>query len=64
MDIDFYSQLAHDYATALKGYDLTPEEVVRIGIGDVRWIESHTGAKTDERVMDRVFIPLLSREIW
>ncbi|OEU44324.1 MAG: hypothetical protein BBJ60_01385 [Desulfobacterales bacterium S7086C20] len=34
------------------------------GTGDVRWIESHIGAKVDQRLMERVFIPLLSREQW
>jgi len=34
------------------------------GTGDVRWIESHFGAKVDQRLMERVFIPLLSREQW
>jgi len=56
--------LTEDYATALKEYDLTPEETIAIGTGDVRWIESHIGAKVDQRLMERVFIPLLSRELW
>ena len=63
-DTGFYSQLAHDYATALKEYDLTPQETIAIGTGDVRWIESHIGAQVDQRLMERVFIPLLSREQW
>ncbi len=63
-DIDFYGQLAHDYATTLKNYDLTPEETIAIGTGDVRWIESHIGDKVDQQLMERVFIPLLSREQW
>ena len=63
-DIGFYGQLAEDYATALKEYDLTPQETIAIGTGDVRWIESHIGAKVDQRLMERVFIPLLSREQW
>ena len=46
-DICFYSQLAEDYATALKEYNLTPQETIAIGIEDVRWIESHLGAKVD-----------------
>ena len=63
-DIDFYGQLANDYATALKNYDLTPEETIAIGTGDVRWIESHIGDKVDQQLMEKVFIPLLSREQW
>ncbi|MFC1981482.1 hypothetical protein ACFLVN_04475 [Chloroflexota bacterium] len=63
-DTDFYGQLAEDYTTALKEYDLTTQETVAIGIGDVRWIESHIGAKIEQRLMERVFIPLLSRECW
>jgi len=60
----FYSQLAQDYATVLKEYDLTPQETIAIGTGDVRWIESHIGAKVDQRLMEKFFIPLLSREQW
>ena len=56
-DVDFYCQLAHDYATALKNYDLTPEETIAIGTGDVRWIESHIGDKVDQQLMEKVFIP-------
>ena len=63
-DMGFFSQLAQDYATALKEYELTSEERVALATGDVRWIESHIGAKVDERLMTRVFIPLLSREQW
>jgi len=63
-DIDFYSQLAGDYAAALKDYDLSAEEAMRIGTGDVRWIQSHTGTKLDEAVIQRVFIALLSREAY
>ena len=63
-DTDFYSQLAQDYATALKDYDLTPQETIAIGTGDVRWIESHIGAQVDQRLVEKVFIPLLSREQW
>lgn len=61
-DIDFYAQLDQDYVTALKDYDVSPEEAMRIGTGDVGWIESHIGAKLDEEVMTKVMIPLLSRE--
>jgi len=63
-DISFYGQLAEDYAAALKEYDLTLQETIAIGTGDVRWIESHIDAKVDQRLMERVFIPLLSREQW
>ena len=63
-DTGFYGQLAEDYATALKEYDLTPQETAAIGTGDVRWIESYTGAKVEQQLMERVFIPLLSRERW
>ena len=63
-DISFYSQLAEDYAKALQDYDLTSEEQVALGYGDVRWIESHIDRKLDERLMTKVMIPLLSREKW
>ncbi len=63
-DNGFYSQLALDYAKALNDYDLTPLETVAIGTGDARWIESHVGAPIDARLMERVLIPLLSREDW
>ncbi|MFC2052444.1 hypothetical protein ACFLT4_06925 [Chloroflexota bacterium] len=63
-DTSFYSQLAHDYTAVLKEYDLTPQEAVAIGTGDVRWIESHIGAPIEQQLMERVFIPLLSRERW
>ncbi len=39
-DTGFYGQLAEDYATALKEYDLTPQKTIAIGTGDVRWVES------------------------
>ncbi len=63
-DISFYSQLAQDYDTVLKEYDLTPQETVAIGTGDMRWIESHIGAKVNQRLIEKFFIPLLSREQW
>jgi len=63
-DPDFYGNLAQDFASALGEYDLTFEEVVAIGTGDVRWIESHTGGKIDQQSMEKVLIPLLSRERW
>ncbi len=63
-DGGFFGQLAEDFATALKEYDLTPQETVAIGTGDVGWIESHIGVRVDEQSMEWVFIPLLSRERW
>ncbi len=63
-DTSFFGQLAQDYAVALKEYDLTTQEVVAIGTGDVHWIESHIGAPIEKQLMERVFIPLLSRERW
>jgi len=63
-DAGFYGQLAQDYTKALKEYDLTREETRAIGTGDVRWIESHIGVKVDKLLMERVFVPLLSREQW
>ncbi len=63
-DTSFFGQLAQDYATALKEYELTSEERVALSTGDVRWIESHIGAPIEQQLMDRVFIPLLSRERW
>jgi len=63
-DIGFYTHLAQDYAATLKDYDLSPEEAMRIGTGDVRWIESYLDAKVDPQVIEKVFIPILSREVW
>ncbi len=63
-DTSFFGQLAQDYATALKEYELTSEERVALATGDVSWIESHIGAPIEQQLMDRVFIPLLSRERW
>jgi len=63
-DNDFYAQLAQDYPTALADYDLTSEEKLAVGIGDVGWLESHIGIKIDRETMERVMIPLLSRERW
>jgi len=63
-DTSFFCQLAQDYATALKEYELAPEERVALATGDVRWIESHIGAPIEQQLMERVFIPLLSREQW
>ena len=63
-DTSFFSQLAQDYATALKEYELTSEERVALSTGDVRWIESHIGAPIEQQLMERFFIPLLSRERW
>ena len=63
-DGNFFGQLAQDYANALADYDLTPRERLAIGLGDVRWIESHAGIKIDPRIVERVMIPLLSREQW
>ncbi|MBA7582377.1 hypothetical protein ES708_24305 [subsurface metagenome] len=62
--IPFYTQLAENPQAALKDFDLTSEERAALTSGDVRFIESHTGRKLDERVMERVLIPLLSRERW
>ncbi|GAJ19859.1 unnamed protein product, partial [marine sediment metagenome] len=48
----------------LKDFDLTSEERAALISGDVKFIESHTGRKLDKRVMEKVIIPLLSRERW
>ena len=63
-DNSFFSQLSQDYPVALKEYDLTPQEVLAIGTGDVRWIESQIGVPIEQHIMDKVFIPILSRENW
>jgi hypothetical protein len=63
-DINFYSQLVEDYAAALEDYDLTPAKVTAIGAGNWHWIESQISAKMDEPLVDKIFIPLLSREKW
>jgi hypothetical protein len=63
-DTGFVGQLAEDYAVALKEYDLTTQEILAIGTGDVRWIESYIGAPMEQQLIERVFIPLLSRERW
>ena len=63
-DTSFFSQLSQDYAVALKEYELTSEERVALATGDVRWIESHIGTPIEQQIMERVLIPLLSREKW
>ena len=63
-DINFFNQLVQDYSVALKEYDLTSQEILAIGTGDVRWIESHIGAPVKQELMEKVLIPLLSREKW
>ena len=63
-EASFFNQLVQDYTVALKEYDLTTEEIVAIGTGDVRWIESHIGVPIEQKLMERFFIPLLSREQW
>jgi len=63
-DITFFGQLANDPQVALKDFNLTSEEGVALTIGDVGFIESHTGKKLEEKVMKKVIIPLLSRERW
>ena len=60
-DITFYSQLYENGSSALEGLDLIKEEKVALICGDVKFIESHTGRKLDEKLMERVLIPLLSR---
>ncbi|MFC2021294.1 hypothetical protein ACFLU1_05895 [Chloroflexota bacterium] len=63
-DADFYGQLGQNITTALRDYDFTPAEILAIKTGDVRWIESHIGIKIDKSLMEKFFIPLLSREQW
>jgi hypothetical protein len=63
-DISFFGQLSEDHTMALKDYKLTWVERVALTTGDVGLLERLTGRKLDERVMDRVIIPLLSRERW
>jgi hypothetical protein len=63
-DITFYTQLAEKGSAALEGLDLTREEKAALISGDVQFIESCIGRKLDEKLMERVLIPLLSREQW
>ena len=63
-DFGFFGQLATDYAKALKNYDLSSEEAMRIGTGDLGWIESYLGMKVEPELVEKVFVPLLSREVW
>jgi hypothetical protein len=63
-DTNFFGQLAQDYTVTLKEYDLTTQEALAIGTADVCWIESHIGTPIEQQLMERVFIPLLSRERW
>ena len=63
-DIAFYGLLAEDPQAALSGFDLTPEERTALSYADVRFIESRTGKKLDIEIMEKVMIPLLSRERW
>ncbi|MFC1992007.1 hypothetical protein ACFLVC_04740 [Chloroflexota bacterium] len=63
-DADFYGQLGQNITTALRDYDLTQAEIIAIRTGDVCWVESHIGVKIDNSLMEKFFIPLLSREQW
>lgn len=63
-DITFYSQLVENPEAALKDFDLTSEERAALCSADVGFIESRIGRKLERRVMERVIIPLLSRERW
>jgi len=63
-DIYLYSQLAEDPQAVLKDFDLISEEKTALSSGDVRFIESRIGKKVDKRLVEKVLIPLLSRERW
>lgn len=60
----FYTQFVEDSQATLKDFDLTSEERAALSSGDVRFIESRIGRKLDEELMEKVLIPLLSRERW
>ena len=63
-DIDFFGKLVQDHSSTLEGYDLIKDERIAVITRDVHRIESNLGRKLDERLMSRLFIPLLSREKW
>ncbi len=62
-DINFYSQLAEDPQTALKGFDLTLEEKTAFLSGDLQFIEFIIGRKLDGRLLsqERSILSLLLR---
>jgi hypothetical protein len=62
-DLSFYARLAHQPWDLIGEYDLTREELLAIATADVRWLEQHVG-KLNGRLMEKVLIPLLSREQW
>lgn len=51
-------------SAALEGLDLTWEEKAAIISGDVQFIESRIDGKLEQRIIDKVMIPILSRERW
>jgi len=48
-DDRFLSHLTHDFADAIKEYDLTGQESAALSSGDLRWIEGHVN-KLDKRL--------------
>lgn len=61
-DITFYTQLAESSRAVLKDFDLTLEEKAALCSGDLRFIESRTGRKLEGRFIEKVLIPMRSRE--
>ena len=62
-DISFYSRLSEEGSKALLDYDLIWQEQAALTCGDLRWLESYIG-KLDSKIVEKVIIPLLSRERW
>jgi len=60
----FYAQLVENPEEALKDFDLTTEEKAALLSGDVRFIKSRNGKILDEKLINKVLMPLLSRERW
>ncbi len=63
-DAAFNSQMVQNPSVALEEFALTSQEITAIITGDVRWVESHIGAKVDKNLLEKFFIPLLSKEQW
>ena len=62
-DEEFYGRVFQENSQIPQGYNPTREEWMRIKTGDVRWIEGWLSEKLDPQIVEKVFMPILSREV-
>lgn len=63
-DQNFYGQLFQENSQIPKGYDLKPEEWMRIRTAYVRCTETYVNEKFDSQLVEKVLTPILSRQVW